>query len=400
MNPHNNRFFPLLIAAAVVIPAPVVSATVVPDIALAQEAPGGHHDPAGGDDNYQTTDAMPHKYFYSPVADSAKYEGEVKSFLAVSQIRHLFHTAAYNEKYANYRGKSPEEAARIGVIHQLSEDNCYMAKARLSLSIMKYEGDAEARSLDLTKVGFDAVETEKAFAILKRGGDETEAARDAARAAGADDKTIGLHNNRLKIFSDGENRLSTVVNVLKAGKVTEEYDAFAVTDWGVGEDFVKCEYGTSDDDTCNRINEIQPDRRKHFGGHPLSNVAKSLDIAKVSPSDNSAATAISASGTANRDKVLDSYNFNADQAPAPDTNPAPKPNEPTTTAPTPKPEDPTSTTTPAPSTEQPPGSNDKKSFPHAAVWGSLAAIIAVIAAVIAGFSQFGPQLMKALNIKF
>ncbi|AKK04839.1 hypothetical protein CMUST_02475 [Corynebacterium mustelae] len=410
MTTHNNRFLPLLIAAAVAVPIPVVSTAVLPTTAFAQDQAGGHHDAVGGDDNYQTTDAMPHKYFYTPVADSTKYEGEVKSFLAVSQIRHLYHTAAYNQKYANYRGKSAEEAAHDAVMHQRSEDNCYVAKARLSLAIMKYEGDVEARSLDLSKVGFDKAETEKAYTVLKRGGKATEAARDAARAAGADDKTIGLHNNRLRIFSDGENRLSGIIGELASGKATTEYDAFAVTDWEVKEDFVKCEYGTSDDDTCNKINEVRPDQRRHFGGHPLSNVAKNLDIAKVSPSDDSAAAAISASGAANRAKVKAAYNFDADQAPQ--TDPAPKPSEPSTTAPAPKPTDPTtsapapkpdtSTTTsaPAPSSEQPPAPGDKKPFPHAAVWGSLTAIIAVIAAVIAGFSQFGPQLMKALNIKF
>lgn len=171
----------------------------------------------------QTSDAMPTNYFYTPAADADDYKAELQAFAYVAKLRHVYHTAAGDEKYDDYYNATTQ----MRNAHDRSQYGCYMAKARLSLAILKAEGNTEARALDLAKVGLDLAETKKALEVLAPAA--AQAAQDAINAE-TDRQT---KSSRHGIFSNGVDRLKETVSALEAGEPTYEYDAFAIIDWGV-----------------------------------------------------------------------------------------------------------------------------------------------------------------------
>ena len=176
----------------------------------------------------QTSDAMPTNYFYTPAADADEYRAELQAFAYVAKLRHVYHTAAGDEKYADYYNATQQ----MRNAHDRGQYGCYIAKARLSLAILKAEGNAEARALDLAKVGLDLDETTKAIAVLEPA--SKQAYHDAIYA----ETDRATKSNRSGVFSNGLDRLKETVAALQAGQPTYEYDPFAIIDWGVTESYV------------------------------------------------------------------------------------------------------------------------------------------------------------------
>jgi|GEM_PF-6742813 hypothetical protein len=156
-------------------------------------------------------------------------KAELQAFAYVAKLRHVYHTAAGDEKYDDYYNATTQ----MRNAHDRSQYGCYMATARLSLAILKAEGNTEARALDLAKVGLDLAETEEALEALAPAA--AQAATDAINAE-TDKQT---KSSRHGIFSNGVDRLKKTVAALKAGEPTYEYNAFAIIDWGVTPRYVE-----------------------------------------------------------------------------------------------------------------------------------------------------------------
>ncbi|MCS4535677.1 hypothetical protein [Corynebacterium sp. HS2168-gen11] len=268
-----KTFKAVALAACITVASPL-ALTQTP-LAFAHD----HHTGAADTAHHETVDAMPHKYYYEAVADSDQYEAELKTYLAVSQVRHLYHTAAYDWYYTNiYKPGTPEQKKAMSAAKTNAEDSCFAAKARLGIAILKYEGNAEARALDISKIGFDLATTEKALELLKADEKLQYAKRDELQKEDAD---YSRHNNRAKIVSDGISRLESIMKAWKDNDPVYEIGATSVVDWNIDPRWVLCEKGESDDDTCNTINENNTP--KHYGGHPLSDVAKKVTVVKADP---------------------------------------------------------------------------------------------------------------------
>ncbi|MCU9518912.1 hypothetical protein N7326_03350 [Corynebacterium sp. ES2794-CONJ1] len=328
----------------------------------------------------ETSDAMPHKYYVDKAADSAQYMGELHTFHALSQLRHVYHTAAYQQKYADYTQRTP----KMNQAHQLSEDNCYIAKARLGLAMMKVEGDAAARALDLSKVGFDFNESKQALELLRQSSTELLARRDALKAQDSLDKRIALINNREKIVSDGANRLRDIIGDLEAGTPTAEISPFAVVNYDIAQGFVDCELGLSTDAACRKLNNDRDEKR--YPGHPLTDHAKQLTVTVVDPlvPNTGMRPAIERDAETNQQLLELAYGAlpKANHDPAPSHTPSPAPQPPTTSA------------QPTPDLEP-----DEPANPQdmgvgrivGIVVGVIAGLIGLAAIVIAAFNHFIPR---------
>lgn len=174
-----------------------------------------------------------HEVKINPTADGARYSNELKAYQLISKLRHSYHSASYDQKYDVY----PAPAA-IRTAADLSEWACYIAKARVALTILKMEGNEDARALDVSKVGIDSEVSATALPIL------SQATQEAFRQAlndehSAEDKK--LYQNRHKLFNDGKSRLETVVEEFanNTSPTGYEYDAFSVTDWGVAKQYLE-----------------------------------------------------------------------------------------------------------------------------------------------------------------
>ena len=178
----------------------------------------------------QSSDSIPDIYHIQKAPDAEDYSAELHTFLRISKARHLYHSASYDQKYANYLSapQSVRDAA------DFSEQACFAAKSRVALAILKAEGNEEARKLDITKVGFDADVTAAAVKVL---GEATEIAR---KKAFSDDPDHQAWAKRHKFFDEGFGRLKDLNAAIIAGTPdTKEADAFSVVDWGVAQSFVK-----------------------------------------------------------------------------------------------------------------------------------------------------------------
>ena len=173
-----------------------------------------------------------HEVKINPAADGARYSNELKAYQLISKLRHSYHSASYDQKYDVY----PAPAA-IRTAADLSEWACYIAKARVALTILKMEGNQDARALDVSKVGIDSEVSAAALPIL------SQATQEAFAQAIKDDQSAEdkkLYQNRHKLFSDGKSRLETVVEEFanNTSPTGYEYDAFSVTDWGVAKQYL------------------------------------------------------------------------------------------------------------------------------------------------------------------
>ncbi|GAA1472182.1 hypothetical protein P4N68_11150 [Corynebacterium felinum] len=391
-----TTFRALVVAAAVAVACPVV-----PAFAHDGHNHGASHVGTPDSGHYDTVDAMPHKYYYKAAADGAAYEAELKSYLAVSQIRHLYHSAAYGWKYADYYSPkiSPEERNAINEKHQRSEDGCYTAKGRTSIALLKYEGNEEARKLDTSKIGFDIATTEKAIELLKADSARLEKERDAKKAANEiDDATVKLYNSRMSIIGDALKRLPDVLKALKANEPVHEYDAFSVVDWGIKDGFVKCEKGESDDNTCHDLyNPNGRGERKSYKGHPLSQAAKSLTVTQgdISKSVEENKPGFVTDATANKATLLTAFGeIKPPAASQPTSAPA------TSSSQAPSSSAPASTTSQPPSSAKPeptPAPSDRNKT-IAIVLGVLAGLGALFGLIAVAVRQFFPQLLA--NLKF
>lgn len=179
-----------------------------------------------------TSDQMPMVYAVKKAADADAYLGEVTAFSQVASYRHAYHTATGNEKFDNYYTST--QAQRDA--HLWSEQACYAAKARLALATMKMEGNADARALDLSKVGIDLAETQKALPILKAAYEE---ARSTSWNIDSTDPLANTWKSRSKMFSEGAGRLEELVDEITAGTGVREVSAFTIVDWGVNEKYLQ-----------------------------------------------------------------------------------------------------------------------------------------------------------------
>ncbi|MDO4760792.1 MAG: hypothetical protein Q4A31_02585 [Corynebacterium sp.] len=391
-----TTFRALVVAAAVAVASPVV-----PAFAHDGHNHGASHVGTPDSGHYDTVDAMPHKYYYKAAADGAAYEAELKSYLAVSQIRHLYHSAAYGWKYADYYSSaiSAEERNAINEKHQRSEDGCYTAKGRTSIALLKYEGNEEARKLDISKIGFDIATTEKAIELLKADSARLEKERDELKEKGQiDEATVKLYNSRMSIIGDALKRLPAVVKALKANQPTHEHNAFAIVDWGIPEGFVKCEKGESDDDTCHKL--YNPDgsgTKKSYKGHPLSETAKKLTVsrAEISAAQEAVTAAVAADVNTNTSVLRSDFGeIKPPAASQPTSAPA------TSSSQAPSSSAPASTTSQPPSSAKPeptPAPSDRNKT-IAIVLGVLAGLGALFGLIAVAVRQFFPQLLA--NLKF
>ncbi|BDV26898.1 membrane protein [Corynebacterium ulcerans] len=180
----------------------------------------------------QTHDAMPGNYMINKAEDSNDHISELKSLVSVAKMRHLYHAASGEQKYENYVGASPE----VRRAHEESENACYLAKARVALAILKVEGDVEARTLDLSRVGIDLDESEKALPVLKKMEEKYRKEALFAESTNPDKSKI---SNTHKIATNGVDGLERVIKKLKAKEETYEFDAYSILDWNVQDRFIK-----------------------------------------------------------------------------------------------------------------------------------------------------------------
>ncbi|ALR34559.1 hypothetical protein [Corynebacterium pseudotuberculosis] len=180
----------------------------------------------------QTHDAMPGNYIIKKAEDGDQHLAELNSLVSVAKVRHLYHAASGEQKFEDYRNATDE----MRRAHEESENACYMAKARVALAILKVEGDADARALDLGRVGIDLEESEKALPVLKEMKDKY-----LKLALGTDstDPDKGKISNTDKIATNGLDGLERVIKKLKEGEETYEFDAYSILDWNVQERFIE-----------------------------------------------------------------------------------------------------------------------------------------------------------------
>lgn len=274
----------------------------------------------------QSADTMPVNYYYVPAADAAAYEAEVKTFAAVTRLRHVYHQAAYDAKYENYYGAT----AAIRAAADRAEYNCFVGKARLSLALLKIEGNEAARALDLTRVGLDLDTTTAAIAVLEPA---TIAARDAAWNADSTDPDRAKKNSRHGIFQDGLGRLKSVKQALEAGEPTYEYDAFSVINWNTESRYVEAKLA------------------EH---HIPAEIAQQV-VANIEPNDNVDTAAIAKAAAENRAYLAGLFGeFSSAPKPPVETSPAPT---------TPPAESSPAPTTPAPTTPAEPSAPAETSAP-------------------------------------
>lgn len=50
----------------------------------------------------QSSDSIPDIYHIQKAPDAEDYSAELHTFLRISKARHLYHSASYDQKYANY----------------------------------------------------------------------------------------------------------------------------------------------------------------------------------------------------------------------------------------------------------------------------------------------------------
>lgn len=180
----------------------------------------------------QTHDAMPGNYMINKADDSNEHISELKSLVSVAKMRHLYHAASGEQKYENYVGASPE----VRRAHEESENACYLAKARVALAILKVEGAVEARTLDLSRVGIDLDESEKALPVLKKMEEKYRELALFTESANPDKAKI---SNTYKIATNGVDGLERVIKKLKAKEEAYEFDAYSILDWNVQDRFIK-----------------------------------------------------------------------------------------------------------------------------------------------------------------
>ncbi|WP_075724362.1 hypothetical protein [Corynebacterium aquilae] len=177
-------------------------------------------------------------FFVKPAEDAAAYQPHMNRLLQVSALRHAYHSGAFEQKYADYFNATEQQRAAA----ELSERQCYLAKARLSLAIMAVEGDAEARGLDIDNVGIDKSTTEQAAKILQRGREGNQALKDEFDSEGSNQVPKSL-TDRTKLFADGGGRLNDLVKEMgEPGFKNPEYSAYQVIDYGVEEAFMKMSF--------------------------------------------------------------------------------------------------------------------------------------------------------------
>ncbi|ARU46932.1 hypothetical protein [Corynebacterium silvaticum] len=181
----------------------------------------------------QTHDAMPGNYMMiNKAEDGGEYVSELKSLVSVAKMRHLYHAASGEQKFENYVGASPE----IRKAHEESENACYLAKARVSLAILKVEGNQQAREIDISQVGIDLAESKKALPLVKT---MEEKYRILALNADAGTPNRAQINNTHKIANNGADGLQRVISKLESGEETYEYSAYSILDWNVQDRFIE-----------------------------------------------------------------------------------------------------------------------------------------------------------------
>ncbi|MDO4631875.1 MAG: hypothetical protein Q4A82_06295 [Corynebacterium sp.] len=362
-----KTFRALAFATATAVGATGIS-VVLPQIALVAQA--------------QTNDAMPHKYYYEPAADADMYNNEVNTFLTVTRLRHVYHMAAADWKYDNYPGTQA-----INQAHWRSEQQCWMGKARLALALMKAEGNAEARTLDLTKVGVDKAETEKAQAILK-----PEAQKWASAVFTYNENTPNRaeKESRKKIFNEGSDALQYWLDDINASQPVFEFNAFQVIDWSVPQSYIDKQLNNADHGDLGEVVLNQ----------------KVLKAAYEDNYDNIKADA-EAEGEANRvylEEKLGPIVPKEDPAPSSSETTEPTAAETTSSSAAPKP---VVTSSEAPKTTEPTGSNTtdlsasiKKlrdqlnSSQGGKTLATILAVVAVIGGVAAAAFSFWPQIKQ------
>ncbi|APT91666.1 hypothetical protein CPHO_00565 [Corynebacterium phocae] len=180
----------------------------------------------------ETNDAMPHGLYVQPSPEGEEFWKEFKTFQTISLARHTFHTAA---RKARYDLDAPDEYYRtLYDVHERSEYACYIAKARMGLALLKYEGNEAAQGIDTAKVGLDLAESEKAYPLLKEA--ESEAFK-MALASDDSDPHRKAKNYRHQVFQEGSGKLNDYIQILKGEdkRALLEYDPYAVIDWGIPE---------------------------------------------------------------------------------------------------------------------------------------------------------------------
>lgn len=180
----------------------------------------------------QTHDAMPGNYMINKAEDGSQYLPELNSLVSVAKVRHLYHAASGDQKFEDYKNATDE----MRRAHEESENACYLAKARVALAILKVEGNAEARALDLTRVGIELQESEKALPVLKKMEEKYRKEALFAESTNPDKSKI---SNTHKIATNGVDGLERVIKKLKAQKETYEFDTYSILNWNVQDRFIE-----------------------------------------------------------------------------------------------------------------------------------------------------------------
>ncbi|AKE42050.1 membrane protein [Corynebacterium kutscheri] len=194
----------------------------------------------------QTSDSMVHGYRINKAADSAKYEPELNALVSVARVRHVIHSASGKEKFDKYYTATEQQR----FAHAEAEKACFMAKARVSLSILKMEGNDDARALDLAKVGIDLEESKKALPVLLER--KTQLYKEALEAPGPSTSHEAL-NVTSKIASEGYSRLKDFIDEQSGANppTNHEVNAYSIVNWVVTEKYLTdslTHHKTSDED--------------------------------------------------------------------------------------------------------------------------------------------------------
>lgn len=174
-----------------------------------------------------TIDAMVEGYYYKPAPDGDKYTNSISTFAYMSKTRHMYHSAARDQHY-----DAAKRTSELHEIHDRSERACFIGKARVVLALMQAEGHAEARSLDISKVGIDLEESRRALPLLAESLTTHRALYNKEKNS-PDTKMI---DKRAKLSREGKSALEDIIKALESGSDPYEYDAFSVVNWGVSDE--------------------------------------------------------------------------------------------------------------------------------------------------------------------
>lgn len=193
--------------------------------------------------NAQTSDDTLSWYDSEPAADGRTYSPNVNTYQTVAQLRQIYFQAAsdWQRRSAQNGQQAPDN---VMASYLRSENQAKIAKARFALALLQAEGNADARALDLSKVGIDKQETEKALAVLEPA---TQVAKENADADGAERGTV----NRSKFFADGLSAVKLLLSENTAGAQSYEFNALSVVNWEIPDNLTQSriqefEYGAID----------------------------------------------------------------------------------------------------------------------------------------------------------